>query len=213
MGRHEAIRPTVTSRIAQPIGRAALTLGVNKFVKRIPKRQIAGFALSSALALVTVIDPYFGSLSSYAAQTEYVNYFTEVAEAQTVTVSLTRGGYEVVTGSAASKVFVELADVPSANTVQAIAYGKMANFGWGIDQYSCLVKLWTRESNWRVNAFNASSGAYGIPQALPGNKMAVAGADWMTNPETQINWGVNYIKGRYGSPCSALSHSNQHRWY
>jgi hypothetical protein len=64
-----------------------------------------------------------------------------------------------------------------------------------------------------VNAYNASSGAYGIPQALPGVKMAEAGADWMTNSQTQIRWGIGYIDGRYHSPCGALAHSDQFRWY
>jgi hypothetical protein len=64
-----------------------------------------------------------------------------------------------------------------------------------------------------VNAYNSSSGAYGIPQALPGAKMASMGADWKTNPETQIRWGVNYIKNRYQSPCGAFAHSNKFNWY
>jgi hypothetical protein len=85
--------------------------------------------------------------------------------------------------------------------------------GWESDQYSCLVTLWERESNWRVNAKNKSSGAYGIPQSLPGAKMASEGADWLTNPQTQINWGLKYIKGRYGSACGALAHSNKFNWY
>lgn len=86
------------------------------------------------------------------------------------------------------------------------------NYGWSGKQYKCLVKLWNRESGWRVNAHNAS-GAHGIPQALPGSKMSSAGPNWKTNPQTQIKWGLKYIKGRYGSPCSALGHSNSHNWY
>ena len=79
-------------------------------------------------------------------------------------------------------------------------------------QYSCLVTLWNRESGWRVTAQSAS-GAYGIPQALPGSKMSSFGSDWATNPETQIKWGLSYISGRYGTPCSALAHSNSTGWY
>jgi hypothetical protein len=213
MGRHEAFRPTLTSRLASPLKIALKYTGIAAVASRLPVRRTWGFALTAALALVTSVDPYFGTLPSYAAEVDYVNYFDEAEKEQPVTVSLTRGGYEVVSGAAASKVFVELAVIPSANTVQAIAYGKLKSYNWGIEQYSCLVKLWNRESNWRVNAFNKSSGAYGIPQALPGKKMAVAGADWMTNPETQINWGLGYIDGRYGSPCTALSHSNRLNWY
>lgn len=212
MGRHEAERKTVGSHISAPISSALRAAGITSLIERIPTRRVWGWALSASLVLVTVVDPYSGTLTAYASETNYVNYF-ETDEESAVTVELTRGGYEVLTGHAATKVFVELAEIPGRDTVQAIAYGKMSDFGWGREQYSCLVKLWDRESNWRVNAYNASSGAYGIPQALPGNKMATAGPDWLTNPETQINWGINYIKNRYGSPCSALSHSDRHNWY
>src|SRR5690606_28488955 len=82
-----------------------------------------------------------------------------------------------------------------------IAKMLLAEFGFGTDQFSCLDQLWTRESNWRWNADNPTSSAYGIPQALPGSKMASAGADWATNPVTQIRWGLGYIEGRYGTPC------------
>jgi uncharacterized protein YabE (DUF348 family) len=81
------------------------------------------------------------------------------------------------------------------------------------DQYACLVALWDRESGWRVNAANRYSGAYGIPQALPGSKMASAGSDWRTNPATQIKWGLGYIKGRYGSPCGAWGAFKSKGWY
>ena len=86
-------------------------------------------------------------------------------------------------------------------------------YGWGDDQFSCLVNLWDRESGWSVNALNASSGATGIPQALPGDKMAIAGADWQTNPATQIAWGLGYISASYGTPCAAWNHSESNNWY
>ncbi|WP_033340773.1 aggregation-promoting factor C-terminal-like domain-containing protein [Catenuloplanes japonicus] len=85
--------------------------------------------------------------------------------------------------------------------------------GFGIDQFPCLNKLWTKESNWSHTALNSSSGAFGIPQALPGGKMASAGSDWETNPATQIEWGLGYIKGRYGTPCEAWAHSQSVGWY
>lgn len=94
-----------------------------------------------------------------------------------------------------------------------IAKMLLAEFGFGSDQFSCLDSLWTRESNWRWNADNPTSSAYGIPQALPGSKMASAGADWATNPVTQIRWGLGYIQGRYGTPCSAWGHSQSVGWY
>ena len=101
----------------------------------------------------------------------------------------------------------------SAGEAQAIARGMLGGYGWGDDQFGCLVSLWDRESGWNSQAHNPSSGAYGIPQALPGSKMASAGADWQTNAATQISWGLGYISGRYGSPCGAWSHSESVGWY
>jgi hypothetical protein len=85
--------------------------------------------------------------------------------------------------------------------------------GFGLSQMPCLDKMWSRESGWRTNAENASSGAYGIPQALPASKMATFGADYRTNPVPQIKWGLSYIKGRYTSPCGAWSFWQAHGWY
>ena len=100
------------------------------------------------------------------------------------------------------------------NAAQQIARQLMANqYGWGDDQFGCLVSLWDKESGWNVNAYNASSGATGIPQALPGNKMASAGADWQTNPATQITWGLGYIASRYSTPCAAWDKSEASGWY
>lgn len=89
----------------------------------------------------------------------------------------------------------------------------MADYGWGDDQFSCLDSLWTKESNWQYNAQNPSSGAYGIPQSLPAEKMAEFGSDYLTNPVTQIKWGLSYINDVYGTPCSAWSHSQATNWY
>lgn len=105
------------------------------------------------------------------------------------------------------------AGVPDPGTAQAIAYEMLQARGWGDDQFSCLVSLWNRESNWNVYAHNASSGAHGIPQALPGEKMASVGADWETNPVTQITWGLSYITGRYGTPCGAWEAFQGKGWY
>ena len=77
----------------------------------------------------------------------------------------------------------------------------------------CLQKLWTKESDWKTTAKNPSSGAYGVVQSLPATKMASAGADYLTNYRTQINWGLNYVKTRYGSPCGALNFHLAHNWY
>ena len=86
-------------------------------------------------------------------------------------------------------------------------------YGWGDGEFACLNSLWEKESGWNYRASNPSSGAYGIPQALPGSKMGAYGDDWRTNPATQIKWGLNYIDGRYGSPCSAWSTAQSRGWY
>lgn len=83
----------------------------------------------------------------------------------------------------------------------------------GAFQFNCLNKLWERESGWNHRAMNKYSGAYGIPQALPGKKMASAGADWKTNPITQVKWGLSYIKNRYGTACNAWNYWQTHHWY
>lgn len=85
--------------------------------------------------------------------------------------------------------------------------------GMSMEQMGCLDDLWRKESGWNHKALNKSSRAYGIPQALPGIKMKSAGEDWATNPETQIKWGLGYIKARYGSPCEAFQHSKNTGWY
>jgi hypothetical protein len=101
---------------------------------------------------------------------------------------------------------------PNPSSAQGIAYKLLASFGFSTSQFGCLNDIWTRESGWRYNAANAS-GAYGIPQALPGSKMGTYGSDWQTNPATQIKWGLNYIKGRYGSPCQAWAVWQSQGWY
>ncbi len=96
---------------------------------------------------------------------------------------------------------------------QAYAHSRFGAYGWGDDQFGCLVSLWNRESGWNYQAYNRGSGAYGIPQALPGSKMGSAGADWQTNAATQVNWGLGYVSGRYGTPCGAWGHSQSTGWY
>jgi hypothetical protein len=98
---------------------------------------------------------------------------------------------------------------------QQYANSRMSAFGWGGDQFGCLVDLWNGESGWRANAYNPSSGAYGIPQSLPAEKMLSAGADWRTNGNTQVEWGLNYISDVYGSPCTAWNRwqARSPHWY
>jgi hypothetical protein len=94
-----------------------------------------------------------------------------------------------------------------------IAMAMLPEYGWDSSQFSCLDSLWISESDWDVYATNSSSGAYGIPQSLPAEKMATAGPDWQTNPATQIEWGLTYIQSSYGTPCSAWAFKQSNNWY
>ncbi|WP_235915551.1 aggregation-promoting factor C-terminal-like domain-containing protein [Puerhibacterium puerhi] len=96
---------------------------------------------------------------------------------------------------------------------RAIGQQLAAARGWTGSQWTCLENLFDKESGWNPSASNPSSGAYGIPQALPGSKMGSVASDWRTNPVTQITWGLDYIAGRYGTPCGAWGHSESNGWY
>ncbi len=121
-------------------------------------------------------------------------------------------GASAGTGSGGGVIYVTSAP-PNPGTAQSIAYNMMASFGFNPSTYfGCLLDIWNRESGWVYDAENAS-GAYGIPQALPGSKMASAGADWQTDPATQIRWGLGYIKAIYGNPCSAWAFEEANGYY
>jgi len=140
--------------------------------------------------------------------------------ASAVTTAVTRDGFSVTKAApvaarttTARSAAAPHAGTPDPGTAQAIAKQMLADRGMGDDQFDCLVSLWNRESHWNVYAGNPTTGAYGIPQALPGSKMASAGPDWQDNATTQITWGLGYIIGRYGNPCGAWAHSQSSGWY
>lgn len=155
-----------------------------------------------------------------AAEEAAARAAAEAAEAESARQQSSSGG-----GGGSSSGSGSGSDAPSGNTggggggnspadAKATARTMGANaYGWGDDQFQCLVSLWNRESGWNYQAYNSGSGATGIPQALPGSKMASAGSDWATNATTQIRWGMGYIAGRYGNPCGAWSHSENYGWY
>jgi len=127
-----------------------------------------------------------------------------------------RGSYKVIEPEPeepAASASAPAAGTPDPGSAKAIAKELLAKKGWGEGEYSCLVSLWNKESGWNVNAHNDASGAHGIPQALPGVKMASVGSDWRTSARTQIIWGLGYISGRYGTPCGAWASSEARGWY
>ena len=117
-----------------------------------------------------------------------------------------------VTGAQPTSAATAAAAPATSGSPQQIAEAMLASFGWSSSQFSCLDPLWAQESGWSVTAENPD-GAYGIPQALPGSKMASAGPDWQISAATQIKWGLEYIQGTYGSPCAALAHEQATGWY
>lgn len=221
MGRYEAERVSLRSRLLVRFDATLEKSGITR--PKLPKiqkhamRPVWGFIFSVGFILVTIVDPYSGTMASASTMQIYSDDSESVeltyGYSTTQKISYERGGFNIVTGSDAASMFVEDAGLPSPGTARAYAFDMLASLSFGEDQYSCLVKLWNRESNWRYNAINRSSGAYGIPQSLPASKMATEGPDYLTNPETQIRWGIKYIKGRYGAPCGALAHSDKLGWY
>lgn len=193
--------------------------------------QIFAFTAAAAVMLVSVVAPTASSDVAFSATGESDGdaatgrVSTDVAQSLSLNAaaSLRPMGRESFEATeyvppapeppASAPLGAPAAGVPDPGSAKAIAYEMVTARGWGAEQYDCLAALWQKESGWNVYAHNPSSGAYGIPQSLPGNKMASAGADWQTNPATQITWGLNYIGGRYGTPCGAWQHSQAKNWY
>lgn len=200
-------------------------------------------AVFSVVAIVGFLGAYIGPLAASTPQAEAGEldpvslYASTIADAQAYVAAADAGAdglgrddinytvyvkpkpkpKPVVTnptrGSSASSGWSPPFVTPNPGSAQAIAYDMVKARGWSDAEFACLVALWKKESGWRVNAYNKSSGAYGIPQSLPGKKMASAGADWETNPATQIKWGLGYISARYDTPCGAWAKSQRSGWY
>ncbi|WP_022886451.1 hypothetical protein [Glaciibacter superstes] len=222
VGKHlDVIEPVVAVRPTRP----------QMYRPRSRSKSVLGFfafTAAAAFMLVSVVDPYSGATASASYQAANDRFggqdiqSVDIAGEYTTTVS--RDGFTITdppppppppppVDSEPANYRPPSAAVPDPGSAQAYAAGAVAARGWGSEQFDCLVALWNKESGWRVNAMNSSSGAYGIPQALPGSKMASAGDDWETNAATQIEWGLGYISGRYGTPCDAWNTSESKGWY
>lgn len=184
---------------------------------------------SAGIALVTVTDPYAGATAApfyqkpvlvkasgvqrYKIDGGYVVIDVKRDSFKSVEAPKEEPAATVASGSSASGGGSSVASYTTpVGTAQTYAAKAVAARGWAPSEFSCLVSLWNRESGWNTHAANPS-GAYGIPQALPGSKMASAGGDWQNSYQTQITWGLGYISGSYGSPCGAWAHSNAYNWY
>jgi hypothetical protein len=141
------------------------------------------------------------------------NKFTIAAVVGTLTVATAASAAAAQAGPATPGQPSRPGTRASSGAPKTIAKSMLASFGWPSSQFSCLEPLWAHESGWNTTAANPSTGAYGIPQADPGSKMASAGPDWKSNASTQIKWGLTYIKDTYGSPCGAWNHEQADGWY
>jgi hypothetical protein len=170
---------------------------------------------SGANSLAQAIDalPHSGSVALIVQERDNIivmdaaeSALTVASKPATVNPSQVMASQSAAANSSSSSAATEIvsAPAPDAGTAQSIGYNMLPQFGFNqTTQWTCLLDLWNRESGWLYDAENPSSGAYGIPQALPGSKMATAGADWQTDPATQIKWGLGYISQTYGTPCNA----------
>ena len=204
-------------------------------LRRGARPVVVGVAFLAAIGffLVNIVDPYSGATASpeFAsvhsrfldqpiqklavsgkanAETVSIDSFSSKAAPKPVVKPTVTSSSSSGSGSSGG---APAAGTPDPGSAQAYAQSVLASQGMGADQFNCLVALWNRESHWNVYAYNSSTGAYGIPQALPGSKMASAGSDWATNFVTQVNWGLGYVDGRYGTPCGAWDHSESTGWY
>lgn len=178
---------------------------------------------SGANSLATAIDSLPQSGSVALLEKERQNLIVMNAAAKTLSVAskpvmvnpkqVMASASEAANASSSSTVTQVSAPPPNPGTAQSIGYNMLPQFGFSQKtEWGCLLDLWNRESGWIYDAENAS-GAYGIPQALPGDKMASSGSDWRTNPATQINWGLGYIKSVYGTPCAAWNFELANNYY
>ena len=187
-----------------------------------------GLAVTGGPAAVTMAEDVANPVAAYSTPTAPASSDADadaaavLARRQSTTVSRSESRDDVdpakraalgLAAGTAARAVVQTEDLGTTGDPQTIASALLGSYGWGGDQFGCLVSLWDRESGWNVHAANASSSAYGIPQALPGSKMSSAGPDWQNSAETQIKWGLGYIRDRYGSPCGAWGHSQSNGWY
>jgi hypothetical protein len=178
---------------------------------------------SSAFSAVRAIGMVPGSRTMATLEAERAQLIAMTTAARTLTVvakpklaspaEVAAANPGTTGGTGSSGIVYVTSTPPDPGSAQSIAYNLLASFGFSPTTFfGCLKEMWDRESGWRYDAENAS-GAYGIPQALPGSKMASAGADWQTNPATQIKWGLGYIKAIYGDPCKAWAFWQVNHYY
>jgi hypothetical protein len=180
------------------------------------KFAVSGIALAAAAAGAVSIWPASAAAQPSASARPAAPAALALSRPAAAGVTHARAGLQPAAarqGALLDTVSATLAASHRRLTSRQIARRMLKSFHWTQRQFRWLNLLWSRESGWRVHAGNPYSGAYGIPQAVPGSKMASAGPRWPSNPWTQIRWGLRYIKARYGSPHRAWLHELAYGWY
>jgi hypothetical protein len=221
-------RAATTTAMAASTGLHHEQLAVYGSIEKAHARNTASVALDQANQVIAASQNKVDASALTAVASSLASYeilplgkvvsLTAKTKAETASVSAATAEADRVAAAAAAAAEADrLKALAASNTpdgARAIAKDMAASrYGWGASEFSCLSQLWQKESGWSYTAYNPS-GATGIPQALPGSKMASAGSDWKTNATTQIAWGLQYIKASsYGTPCAAWSHSQALNWY
>jgi hypothetical protein len=210
-----------TGIVLPALGLAVLLVAVVAFAAKVMSPNGSG-----ANGLAQALDnlPHSGSVALLEQERQNLIDMNAAASALTIdSKPATVNPQQVMASQSASAANSSTSDSGGATTVEApppdpgtaqqIGFDMLPSFGFSqSSQWGCLLDLWNQESGWLWDAENAS-GAYGIPQALPGDKMASAGPDWQTDPTTQIRWGLGYIQSVYGTPCGAWDHEEADGWY
>lgn len=213
-----------TTALTESTGVRSDQLGAYSTIAEARTRHSAQDTLTAANATLAAVDGKVdssGLAASVASLGEYERLpidsivdLTKQTRAETEKAAAAAAEFDRVQAEQAAAAAAALAQANTPDGARATARALAASkYGWNESQFQCLNQLWQKESGWSYTAYNASSGATGIPQSLPGSKMATAGADWQTNAATQISWGLDYIARGYGTPCSAWSHSQSMNWY
>ena len=213
-----------TTALTESTGVRSEQLGAYSAIAEARTRHSAQDTLTAANATLAAVDGKVDSSGLAASVASLGDYerlpidsivdLTKQTRAETEKTAAAAAEFDRVQAEQAAAAAAALAQANTPDGARATARALAASkYGWNDSQFQCLNQLWQKESGWSYTAYNASSGATGIPQSLPGSKMASAGSDWQTNAATQISWGLDYIARGYGTPCSAWSHSQSMNWY
>ena len=202
---------TVTANLLSPSGSGATSL--SQAISDLPKSKSITLLEQERQQIIAMNAATSTMTTATKATTISPNQIESAQQASNPSSSDPNSGSSSDSSGSSSSENTQPVAAPDPGSAESIAYNMMSSFGFSpSSQWECLDETWQKESSWEYDAENAS-GAYGIPQALPASKMSSAGSDYLTNPATQIKWGLGYISSVYGTPCNAWSHEVDDGWY